>query len=286
MSTQAPAWFVQQYNSRVIHKYQSRGFLLKGTVMPEGRLQGNKAIFPVSGTGVARKKKRGQQAVPMNPDRTNVEATLETWEAFDEVHTYDLSRMTANEKEAIAVTGGNALGRATDGELMDKFNAAAPTGGAGLIGNGAGAFTLPDAMTMCQRLQAQDVPWDGNVFCPLPSLFWNQLMSWKQFNSSDYVGADLPFTKVTTAKTWNGVHWFLAPDSYFSVPAANQLDIFLYHRSAFGWANNTELQTIWDWDNRAGCWTVRMESEGAAAALLPEGVVRGRFASNSAITAN
>ncbi|WP_336800488.1 phage capsid protein [Kaistia sp. MMO-174] len=286
MSAEAPAWFVEQYNATVIHKYQSRGFLLKGTVMPEGRLDGKKVYFPVSGKGKARKKVRGQQAVPMNPGRTNVEATLETWEAFDEVWTYDLSRMSANEREAIAVTGGNALGRATDGELIGKFNSAAPTSGTGFINKNSAAFTLPDAMTMCQRLQAQDVPWDGNVFCPLPSLFWNQLMSWKQFNSSDYVGQDLPFTKVTTAKSWNGVHWFLAPDEYFPIPAANQFDIFLYHRSAFGWANNTELQTIWDWDNRAGCWTVRMESEGAAAALLPEGVVRGRFASNSDITAN
>lgn len=286
MSNEAPAWFVEQYNNRVMHKFQSKGFKLMGTVMPAGRIEGSKAYFPVAGKGTARKKVRGVRAVPMNASRENVEAVLDTFEAFDNVYTYDLSRMNVNEREVVQTTGANALGRAVDTEMFSAFEATAPAAGSQFVDGGVDGFSLEYALTMCMRLQEQEVDWDGNVFCPLPSLFWNQLLAFKQFNSSDYVGPDLPFTKSTTAKTWNGVHWFLGTEDWFSVPAANRKDIFLYHKSAFGWGNNVKLLTIWDWDNKLGAWDVRMESEGADAALLPEGIIRGRFATNTAIVAN
>lgn len=285
MTQEADNWFVQQYNSRVMHKYQSQGFILRGLVSPVGEIRGTKAYFPISGRGTARRKVRGQAAVPMNPTRTMVEADLVTWEAFDEVWKYDLSRMTANEQEAIVETGGMALGRATDEELIAKFHATAPTSGTTQFkDHGTVDFSASYAMELCQLAQALEWSWDGNAFCGLPSLLWNQLLSAKQVSSSDYTGPDLPFVKATSAKTWNGVNWFLAPDSWFPVPAANKVDVFLWHRNAFGWANNETLSSIWQWDNRMGCWTIRMESEGAAAALLAEGIVRGRFASNGSIS--
>jgi hypothetical protein len=284
MALEADSWFVQQYNSRVMHKYQSQGFILRGTVMPAGSIEGTTAKFPISGKGAARKKQRGQQAVPMNPTRGFVDATLVTWEAFDEVWLYDLSRMTANEQEAIVTTGSNALGRATDQEMMDKFDATAPaTGTAQFLDKGTSDFSASYALQMCQMAQAQDWPWNGGAFCGLPSLLWNQLLVAKQFSAAQYTGPDIPMTRATTAKTWNGVHWFLLPDALLPVPATNKVDVFLWHMMGFGWANNETLRSMWQWDNRAGCWTVRMESEGAAAALLAEGVIRGRFASNGSI---
>lgn len=286
MSQDVPNWFKQQYNDRVTMKFQSKGYKLMGTVMPEGSIEGDTAYFMVAGKGKARKKVRGQVAIPMNGSRGRVSTVLQTWEAFDEVFKYDVTRLGINERNVIEDSGAMALGRACDTEILGIVDAAAGTSAAFFVNDNANPFTLPKAQTMCQLLQAQDAPWDGNVFCPLPSLFWNQLLSWKQFNNSDYVGPDLPFTKVTVARSWNGVHWFLAPDELFPSKAANTLDIFLWHRNAMGWANNYDLQTIWDWDNRMGCWTVRMETEGAGINLLPEGIIRGRFASNSAITAN
>jgi hypothetical protein len=285
MSADAPNWFVEQYNSNVAHKYQSRGFLLRGTVMPEGRITGTKAYFPISGKGTARKKVRGQEAVPMNPSRGFTEADLVTWEAFDEVYSYDLSRLTVNERDALAFSGSNALGRATDAEIIDLFDDNIPdTVGAQMIGDGTDDLDLDAVMAMCQLGQAQEWPWDGNAFMPMPSLLWGQFISYKQVSNADYTGPDLPFVKATSAKTFNGVNFFLAPDSLFPVPAANKVDLFLYHRTGWGWANNSDVQSIWDWDNRKGCWTVRMECEGAAAPIVVEGGIRGRFKSNGSIS--
>lgn len=291
MSTNANTWFIEQHRDKVTHKFQSEGFLLKGMVTPEGTLEANKAYFPVAGKGSARKKVRGQDAVPMNATKERKEALLETWEAFDEIYMYDLSRMGANERETIAQQGAKALGRAVDAEIMAAMGTLAPTSGTANFldySSSGDTFGLVQAMTMGQLLQAQDVPMDGNVWCGLPSLLWNQLMVWPQFSKSDYVGPDLPFKKMGAAvRSWNFVNWVLMPDSYFTAPAAGKVDVFMWHSGALGWANNADIKMppdFWQWDNRKGCWTIRMESEGAAVGLLPEGIVRGRFRNDTAIT--
>jgi hypothetical protein len=132
MSVDAPVWFKQQYNERVIAKFQAGGFMLQSTVSAAGTVEGTKAHFPIMGKGKANKKRRGQPAVPMNAKKGMKEANLETWEALDEVYKYDLSRMSANERNAIQEAGAKALGRGVDGELVDlidaKASTAAPTG--------------------------------------------------------------------------------------------------------------------------------------------------------------
>lgn len=298
MSNDAPTWFKVQYNNGVIAKFQAGGFMLQSTVSPVAAIVGTKAYFNIMGKGSANKKRRGQPAIPMNAKKGRVEANLETWEAFDEVWSYDLSRMSANEKEAISDAGAKALGRGVDNELVDHINAKSGTGSAtgsgvkpfldangqpGMVGGNNVEFGLEHLLTMNAALQQADVPWDGNVFCPLPSIFWNQAMAYKHFNSSDWVGEDLSFRKTTVSKFWNGVHYFLAPDEYFRSPDGSHIDIQMYHKNAAGWANNEKLTSMWQWENRNGCWTIRQESEGAAAILLPEGMVRGRFKLQSGI---
>ena len=287
MSNDAPNWFVTQYNARAFHIYQAKGFRLAPTVTPAGRIEGEKAIFWKAGAGTARKKTRGQRAVPMNAERKKVEAILSTWEAFDTVEEYDLDRMSVNEREIVAETGAMALGRAVDQQIMTRLNTDAAATGTALYLNQAGnPFTLVHALTMCKMLQTSIKKWDGTVYCPLPALLWNQLLSYKQVNSSDHVGTDLPFVKATDTRFWNGVNWFLFPDEFFPVPSANNFDIFMYSRDAAGWGNHTEIRSIWAWDNYESWWTVNMQSKGADVTLQAEGIVRGRFASNAAITLN
>lgn len=288
MSNDAPEWFKTQYNDRVFHVFQARGFRLRPTVTPAMRIDGEKAIFLKAGAGSARKKTRGQRAVPMNAERKKVESILETWEAFDTVEEYDLDRMGANEREVVAQTGAMALGRAVDAEILGALDTAAPTSGSQFVDQTGNAFSIVHAMTMCQRLQkSMKGVWDGNVYCPLPSLLWNQLLAAKQVNSSDHVGSDIPFVKATDTRFWNGVNWFLFSDDYFDdqlVKAANNYDVLLYHRDAAGWGNHTEVRSIWDWDNYESWWTVNMQSKGSDVILHEEGIIRGRFSSTAAIT--
>lgn len=282
----APEWFVTQYDQRVTHIYQNEGNLLRPMVTQATRVEGSKATFWVAGKGAARKKLRGQKAVPMNAERKKLEVDLITWEAFDEVEEYDLDRMNVNEREVCFETGAMALGRATDQEIIDVMHASAPTSGARFIDASSSAFTLAHAMAMIQQMQKSIKQWRGDVYCGLPTLAWAQFTSYKNVASSDYVGTDLPFVKATAARFWNGVNWFLQDDDQLPAPSGTTMDFFMWHKPAVGWGNNTDLRSIWQWDNRASVWTVNMQSKGCAKVIQSEGLVRCRFKSDSAITIN
>lgn len=287
-TTEMPNWFVTQFNKRATAIYQAKGNRLKGTVAPADRVEGEKAKWRLIGRGEAVEFVRGQRATPANTKRMVVEASLKTFQFFDEVHDFDADRANdpnnAQEKEKIFEQGGMALGRKADREIMGVFNAGAATAGDRFIDLGANAFNAAYALTACQRLQASIESWEGDVFCGLPSLLWNQLLASKQVNSADHVGGDLPFTKRTDTRLWNGVNWFLMPDAFFPVPGANLVDVFMWQKDAVGHAPHTELKTSWQWDNRETCWTVNMLSKAANVLMQSEGIIRLRAPTNTPIT--
>lgn len=288
MTELAPNWYVSQYRDRVSHIYQQRGNRLRGAVTPAGRIEGEKAIFWLAGKTKAYKKTRNQRNIPQSGPRKKFEVSLSTFKSFDTIEEYDLDRMNVDEREVVYTSGANALGRATDIELYDIMKASHTSFDTGLDFS-SGAFSAANAMTLCAALQDDKVPWDGQVYCGLPSLQWNQLLANKVVNSSDHVGPNsLPFAGATDSRFWNGVNWFLNveedAEDFYPVPASNKQDIFIWHKSALGWANNSDLQVRMQWDNYEDWWTVNMDCKGAATVMQEgKGIKRFKTASNSAI---
>lgn len=287
MTANAPTWFPTQYANRAMHIYQNKGNRLRPMVTQATRIEGaEKAVFWLAGKSKAVKKTRNQRNVPSNAARKKFEVPLATWTAFDTVEEYDLDRMTVDEKEIVYQSGAMALGRATDIEIYDVMKAAKPAADAGLDFS-AGAFSAANALTLCAALQNDKVPWDGQVFCGLPSLQWNQFLANKVVNSADQV-KDLPFTKATDTRFWNGVNWFLQveedPEDFYRVPAANKQDLMIWHKSALGWGNHTDLRVIPQWDNYEDWWTINMAAKGCATTMQEgKGVKCFTTSSNSAI---
>ncbi len=287
MTVNAPTWFPTQYANRAMHIYQNKGNRLRPTVTQATRIEGaEKAVFWLAGKSKAVKKTRNQRNVPSNAERKKFEVPLATWTAFDTVEEYDLDRMTVDEKEIVYQSGAMALGRATDIEIYDVMKAAKPAADAGLDFS-AGAFSAANALTLCAALQNDKVPWDGQVFCGLPSLQWNQFLANKVVNSADQV-KDLPFTKATDTRFWNGVNWFLQveedPEDFYRVPAANKQDLMIWHKSALGWGNHTDLRVIPQWDNYEDWWTINMAAKGCATTMQEgKGIKCFTTSSNSAI---
>ncbi|MGX1496884.1 hypothetical protein ACSSV1_001920 [Labrenzia sp. MBR-25] len=288
MTAQAPEWFRTQYPARAMHIYQERGNRLRPTVSPAVRFEGSsKAIFYLAGKMKAVKKDRNQQNTPSGSARKKFEVDMYTWTAFDEVEEWDLDRMSIDEREIVYESGAMALGRATDIEIYQVMAAKITSAPAGLDFS-SGAFNAANALTLCSALQQDKVPWDGNVYCGLPSLQWNQLLANKVVNSADHVGSDIPFVKATDTRFWNGVNWFLfeeeeAQDLY-PVPSANKQDLFIWHKSAMGWGAHTDLQMREQWDNRNDVWTINLKAKGAAKELQEgKGIKRFTTSTNSAI---
>ena len=287
MVAQAPVWFETQYAQRAMAIYQQKGNVLRPMVSQAIRFEGSeKAIFRLAGKSKAYKKTRNQRNIPSNAERKKFEVLLETWKVFDLIEEEDLVRMNVDEREAVYEAGAMALGRATDIEIYAKMGAAVASGAA--IDYSAGAFSAASALDLCSRLQNQKVPWNGEVYCGLPSLQWNQLLANKVVNSADHVNNDLPFTKATDTRFWNGVNWFLMveedPQDLYPVPDTNKQDLFIWHKSAVGWGNHTDMSVKIDWDNYEDVWTVNMTARGAATVMQEgNGIVRFRTSTNSAI---
>ena len=287
MTANAPTWNTTQYANRAMHIYQNKGNRLRPTVTQAMRIENNeKAVFWLAGKTKAKKIERRERNQPGNGERKKFEVPLATWKAFDVIEEYDVDRMSVDEKEVVYESGANALGRATDIEIYAQM-ATKVTSVTGLDFSAA-AFNAANALTLCAALQNDKVPWDGNVYCGLPSLQWNQLIANSVVNNSQHVGPDLPFVKATDTRYWNGVNWFLfveedAADLY-PVPEANKQDLFIWHKSAMGWCNNTDLSVITQWDNYENWWTVNMTAKGAASPLQDgKGIKRFRTSTNSAI---
>ncbi|MFN7125287.1 MAG: phage capsid protein [Allorhizobium sp.] len=286
MTLEANNWFTTQYADRAMHIYQNQGNRLRPTVTPAVKFVGaEKAVFWLAGKSKAVKKDRRQRNTPSNSQRKKFEVNLETWTAFDEIEEFDLDRMTVDEKEIVYQSGAMALGRATDIEIYQKMAAAKV---AADVDYSAGAFSAANALDLCAKLQADKVAWDGNVYCGLPPLQWNQLLANKVVNSADHVGPDVPFVKATDTRFWNGVNWFLFVEEdaldLYPVPSANKQDLFIWHKSAMGWGAHTDLQVRVDWDNREDVWTVNMKAKGAAKELQEgKGIKRFTTSSNSTI---
>ncbi len=288
MSQNSPNWNTTQYANRAMHIYQKEGNRLRPTVTQAMRIENNeKGIFWLAGKTKAKKIERRERNQPGNGERKKFEVPLATWKAFDVIEEYDVDRMSVDEKEVIYQSGANALGIATDIEIYAKMAEKKPAADAGLDFS-AGAFSAANALMLCKALQEDKVKWDGQVYCGLPPLQWNQLLANKIVNSSDHVGSDLPFVKATDTRFWNGVNWFLFPEEdpldLYPVPAANKQDLFIWHKTANGWCNNTDLSVITQWDNYENWWTVNMTCKGAASTLQEgKGIKRFTTSTNSDI---
>lgn len=290
MAQEAPNWYVQKYIDQAILVFQAKGNRLRGMYTEPARIQANVVNWMVAGKGEAVPLVRGGFGSAMNAARTTVSATMQDWQAADWVWQVDITKMTANEQAVVQETCGMALGRRADLIALGVMNAASLTiisDGASSNGTGSG-FTLPMALAGIQTLEAQDVDIDdGEVYCGLPSLAWNQFMSYRQVNDADWVGYDgQPYKSGVKFKNWNGVRWFLMTDRYAFLPQTYQQDFFLWHKRALGFAMNYDVKSVVTWENIFSGWYHNNLFAATAAVLLPAGIVRFRINPLTSITVN
>ena len=283
MSQNALNWFQPYYTDQVIHKLQNKGFKLRGMTSEATEIVGNECHWRIAAAVAAQLYQRGQTANLTNGDRTKVQATMETWQVYDIVYEDDLEKMSPKEMEVVTTSGSRALGRAFDQQIYTAFAADISSSSVTDTTNG---MTLANAMTMCDAAQTNaQGEWDGGWYCGLPSRLWNQLLAYKQFNSSDWVG-DTPLLRPTNSRNWNGVNWFLMRNNIFPVPSANQAYVYLWHKDCVGYGSNYMPRTHIDWEQPKTAWTANMLMAGKAKVLLTEGVIRATYNTNAAIAPN
>lgn len=279
MSNRAPAWFETKYADGVTHVLQSSGFLLKATTRPADRQNGSNINWRIAGSGEAQQRSAAtENATVMNLDRTLVNATLQDWEANDYIDMYDLTKMSENETAVVQKSGALAVGRRSDRIILDALNAATLP----IVGTGAAAISILDIMDAQGQIADIGVG-SYEYFCALPQRLMQQLELFREFSSSDYIGDEYPLLKQVSARRFRGITFIPVPSSWLNVPAANQIDAFLWVKDAVGFASPLEPRSRIDWIPEKKKWFVANDFSATSAVLLTNAAVRLRFATNIAL---
>ncbi len=264
MSTDAPNWYVTQFNKTAQHTLQSKGFLTRGMAQSPINVTGNVARFFVMGKGKAVERPLIAQPVkPMNLGKSYIDLTMKNYQAAEYIPHGEPEQMSVNEQSLVAEAGAMALGRAFDKLLFTTLDTAA--GAIDTIGDGTAAMDPgigSEAKALINQLGSAAM---NEFFCPLPSFAFEQMKMFKIFANSQYIGPDLPLIKNTEAKTWNGVNWFVMPggfdgsgnlleDSVFSSPSAGKIDTYLWHKSQLGFGSNYDLNACITYENIMTSW--------------------------------
>lgn len=255
--------FITDYDSDVHAAYQQYGSKLRNCVRLKQLAPGQIARFPTLGKGLATDKARNGDVVPMNPVHSYKEATATDKYAPEYLDSLDEIKTNIDERMLYARAGAGALGREVDYRITTVMNTAT-TNTIGINGTGLSKAKLLTAIAM---LNAYDVPDDGDRWGVLGAQQWEEFINITQVSSRDYVN-DLNWTRGTQVINWRGIKWFF----HSNLPVASTIrQVFLWHRSAIGLAENKQIMTMIDWvpqkaayliDSMMSCGAVLIDGQG------------------------
>lgn len=295
-------WFREEIKDLVRARYIAKGGYLDDTMM-KGESSAGTVKYPVGGGRVEMYELTGaMNIIPLsNVSLDMVTLVTKDFEASVSFRMQDEKRMGPSLKAKLATDMTNAQRRKKDRIKLDALNAFAVSGATTLTDAPSAVTTIGDGtqrVDLLNAIQAIDqisgAGSDDEVFWPIPNVWMSQLLMYKEFANSDYMGpADLPFASATKVmkKTFRGVHMFTMPDEYFTYGSggyiagtpgftgAGYLDTFMYTKDAIG------SETWWDQENmtidplpeREGTpYICKVQLSSASIGILPEGVKRVR----------
>jgi hypothetical protein len=279
--------FQEQWDARVLHAYQSKGYLTRGMSIGPSKVEGKKLHFPILGKGIATEYTVRDTVKKMNLMKGEVLLDASEWDAADDIYQYDLDRMAPAMKDSIVEAAGMALGRRHDLVLFQKmwdfnFNG---------ISQVVGAFTdtaLPgpgNILAARRRLFELDVPVDdGQNFCGVPPVVFDNLMSFEVFANSQWTGGNLPFADGLRRRTWQNINFFELPVYLQNIQSTTQGKFYMWHKSALGTGYTGEpLRTGWEWILSQKKWYYQSTISAGATIITdtnvghPPGIIELRY---------
>lgn len=232
--------FQTLYRSEFIASFEQHQSLLRDTVTTEANVNGNTAVFLVSGSGGASAQTRGVNGlIPARADdNTQTSCTLEEWNDLVRKTNFNIYSSQGNQRQIMQMTTMGVINRKVDEQIIDALSAGTVTIGSGTPVTGS----INTVMNVKALLGAAKVPWDGNITFLISSGFMAYLMQAPEFSKGEYVSVR-PFES-------GGPSWRDSPQAYrwmnmlfiehpqLSLNSASEI-CYAYHRSAVGHAANT-----------------------------------------------
>jgi hypothetical protein len=286
--TNSPNWFSEKMKTKVTHIRQARGKRLAGTTR-RGDVNEAKVIFPIAGRGEAYELTGAIQDVkPMNPNRDKVSVDMRDYEASSWIYTPDLSKLGPSETQTRAEELAFAINRKEDMIQWDATALFASSVTAVKKVGGATQATTPQFFIANKAgIRGQGDNGQYNIFCPVPEMAMEQLMLYKQFSNSQWVGPeDLPMNQMSDMQVKNhrGIIYFTLPDEYFVNASGVSIKDGATDYFTYMWASDAiGVETNWDemapdfnriHEKEGSPWLGKVGMGGAAVGILPEGVRR------------
>ena len=279
MSTQVSESFIKHFQADVHQAYQQTGSKLKNAVRSKGGVKGSSTVFQKVGKGSASQKARHGLVPVMSIDHSPVECELLDYYAGDWVDALDELKLSIDERQVVVNAGAYALGRKTDELIIEALNKA-PADSA--VGDYTKALSKKDILDAFAKLNANNVPDDGQRFGLVGPHQWNALLNIAEFSNSDYAGDNLPFLKGTESRKWLGINWIM----HTGLPLnGTSRDCFIFHKTAIGHASGQDVKSDITWHgDHAAHFVNNMMSQGACL-IDGEGIVRLKCKEVSSVTA-
>lgn len=126
MSTTLSVAAIASFDADVKHAYQDMG-KLRDTVRVKSGVVGSTHRFPTLGAGLATKRVKQTDVVPMNLVHSNATATLEDWNAAEYTDVFDDAKTNISEREELATSIAKAISRREDQLIIDALEATSTT---------------------------------------------------------------------------------------------------------------------------------------------------------------
>lgn len=293
MSTSIDQAFIGDYNADVHMVFQREGSMLRSGVFTKDNIVGSTAYFEKLGTGTATTKSRHGEITPMNATHTQPSCTIVDFYAGDFVDLLDEAKTNIDTRMAYAKAGAYALGRKVDAQITAVLTTTAQT--TVTLTVTSYAAILAGLLSLCESLDSNSVPNDGQRYGALTPRMWNQAMTVNAFSSADYVGpGGLPFTEGAPGhqkwKDWNGVKWCMHPGLPGKGTAA--AECFVWHKLALGHATGKHAGNIASngaaaaditWQGTRAAHFVNHMMSGEACMIDDTGVIQGTLDDTAAI---
>jgi hypothetical protein len=264
--------FVTQYRKEQIATFEQRYSILRDTCIREMVIQGNAAVFQVSGSGNASAVTRGLNGlIPyFTTDNTQNTCTLAEAHAPFQRSSFNIFATQGNMKQVMHDEAIGTLNRNIDAVIIAQLDAAT---------HATGSTALTAGMNMIGIAQVQlgvnNVPiWEeDNMFGVISPAFRHYLLQTTEFANGLYVDVKPAAGPVRRFWRWLGINWLLHT-GLTGIGGASE-KCYLYHKRAMGHAaNSANMQVVVGYNEEQDYTYARATLYHGAKLLQQTGIVQ------------
>lgn len=246
MSTQIPVSFVSQFRDNLVVKYQQQGSKLRGAVTVESPIGEDSYTELLAATTAVKKTSRHSDTPLVDSPHSRRKYDISDYEWADLIDKEDRRKMLINPDNKYAVNAANALGRATDEDIITAFDADVLEGHTGSstvqfpggqsIAHGSAGLTKAKIIEAAKILNQNNVPMSERFFAYSPKALEYVL------NDSTLTSADYNTVRLLMSgeiEYFMGFRWIIS--TLLPIDGSSVRSCFAWHRQAMNLGVQTDI---------------------------------------------